>query len=101
MKLILNARQVGRALVARLRVAWQTVKLIPNARQVLLRSYSQQMQMAALAGIGAYSALPEKLQDVLPVWAVLGLAAALLVLGIVGRLIEQPKLHAEAPDGQP
>ena len=77
------------------------MKLIPNARQVLLKSYSQQMQMAALAGIGAYSALPAKMQDVLPMWAVLGLASVLLALGIVGRLIDQPKLHPEAPDGQP
>jgi len=73
------------------------MKLIPNAKQVLLKSYSQQMQMAALAGIGGYSALPDKLQDVLPMWAVLGLASALLVLGIVGRLIEQPKLHEDKP----
>lgn len=77
------------------------MKLIPNARQVLLKSYSQQMQMAALAGIGAYTALPEKMQDVIPPWAVLGLAAVLLVLGIVGRLIDQPKLHPGSPDGQP
>ena len=76
------------------------MKLIPNARQVLWKSYSQQMQMATLAGIGGYSALPEKMQDVLPMWAVLGLAAVLLVLGIVGRLIKQPKL-SEATDGQP
>lgn len=76
------------------------MKLIPNAKQVLLKSYSQQMQMAALAGIGAYSALPAKMQDVLPQWAVLGLAAALLVLGIVGRLIAQPELKG-AENGQP
>ena len=69
------------------------MKLIPNAKTVLLRSYSQQMQMATLAGIAGYSALPEKLQDALPVWAVLSLAAVLLTLGIVGRLIEQPKLR--------
>ena len=73
------------------------MKLIPNARQVLLRSYSQQAQVAALAGIGAYGALPDKLKDVLPMWAVLGLASALLVLGIVGRLIDQPKLHEDKP----
>lgn len=69
------------------------MKLIPNAGRVLLRSYSQQASMATLAGIGAYSALPEKLQDVLPTWAVLSLAAVLLCLGIVGRLIEQPRLQ--------
>jgi len=71
------------------------MKMIPNARRVLLHAYSQQAQMAALAGIGAYSALPDKMQDALPMWAVLGLASVLLVLGIVGRLIEQPALQGD------
>ena len=67
------------------------MKLIPNARQVLLQSYSQQAQGAALAIIGGYQLLPEKWQDALPLPLVLGLACVALVLGIVGRLIAQPK----------
>ena len=71
------------------------MKLVPNARRVLLRSYSQRINLALLAGIGAYGALPDKLQDALPGWLVIGLAVGLLMLGIVGRLIEQPELHPE------
>jgi hypothetical protein len=73
------------------------MKLIPNAGRVLLRSYSQQANLISLAGIGGYNILPEKLQDALPLWLVAGLAATLLTLSIVGRLIEQPKLHDDAP----
>lgn len=69
------------------------MKLIPNARQVLLQSYSQQAQAAALAIIGGYQVMPEKWQDALPLPLVLGLACVALVLGIVGRLIAQPKLQ--------
>ena len=72
------------------------MKLIPNARQVLLQSYSQQAQAAALAIIGGYQLLPEKWQDALPLPLVLGLACVALVLGIVGRLIAQPKLQGPA-----
>lgn len=68
------------------------MKLIPNARQVLLRSYSQQAQGAALAIIGGYQILPEQWQNALPLGLVLGLASAALVLGIVGRLIAQPEV---------
>ncbi len=74
------------------------MKLIPNARRVLLRSYSQQAQFLALTIIGAYGALPDKLQDALPTWLVLGIACGVLVLGIIGRLIEQPALK-EPADG--
>ena len=75
------------------------MKLIPNARRVLWRSYSQQAQFLALTIIGAYGAMPDKLQDALPAWLVLGVACAVLVLGIVGRLIEQPALR-EPDDGR-
>jgi uncharacterized membrane protein len=77
------------------------VKLIRNARRVALRSYSQQAQYVALAILGAYGALPDKLQDVLPMWLVLGIACAVLVLGIVGRLVEQPGLTNDGPEKPP
>ena len=76
------------------------MKLIPNARRVLLRSYSQQANLIALAGIAGYNILPDKLQDALPLWLVAGLAATLLTLSIVGRLIEQPRLQEGAQDGR-
>jgi len=68
------------------------MKWIPNVKKVMLHSYSQHAQMVTLAGIGGYSALPDKMQDALPMWLVLGMAAFLLTLGIVGRLIAQPKV---------
>lgn len=75
------------------------MKLIPNARAVLLQSYSQRAQMVALAIVGGYGALPERMQDALPEWAVVAATCTALVLGIVGRLIEQPKLK-EPEDGR-
>jgi hypothetical protein len=69
------------------------MKLIPNARQVLLQSYSQQAQGAALAIIGGYQILPAAWQEALPLPLVLGLACVALVLGIVGRLVAQPGLE--------
>lgn len=75
------------------------MKIIPNARRVAVRAYSQIAQATALAILGAYSAMPDKLQDALPGGLVIGLACAALVLGFVGRLIEQPEL--QQPDPQP
>jgi hypothetical protein len=72
------------------------MKLIPNARQVMLHSYSQRAQGVALALIGGYGLLPDKMQDALPMPAVMGLACVALVLGIVGRLIAQPDLQPPA-----
>jgi hypothetical protein len=73
------------------------MKLIPNAKQVALRSYSQRAQGVALALIGGYGVMPEKWQDALPMPAVMGLACAALVLGIFGRLVAQPSLHTQPP----
>jgi hypothetical protein len=73
------------------------MKLIPNAKQVLRHSYSQRAQGVALALIGGYGLLPDKMQDALPMPAVMGLACVALVLGIVGRLIAQPELQPPQP----
>jgi protein-S-isoprenylcysteine O-methyltransferase Ste14 len=77
------------------------MKLIPNAKQVALRSYSQRAQAAALALIGGYQLLPDKLQDALPMSLVIGTACVALVLGIIGRLIAQPSLHAPPTAEEP
>jgi hypothetical protein len=69
------------------------MKLIPNATQVLLHSYSQRAQAAALALVGGYQIMPDKLQDALPPSVVMLVACLLLALGMVGRLIEQPELR--------
>ena len=76
------------------------MKLIPNAKQVLLHSYSQRAQGAALAMIGGYSVMPDKWQDSLPMPWVMGMACLALVLGIVGRLIAQPDLAPPTEGGQ-
>jgi hypothetical protein len=68
---------------------------IPNARQVLLRSYSQRAQALALALVGGYQMLPDRMQDALPASVVMLVACAILLLGMVGRLIEQPELRVE------
>ncbi len=75
------------------------MKLIPNARQVALRSYSQWAQAASVALLGSYGALPQQMQDLIPMPVLIGLTCTILVLGFIGRLIAQPEL-APPQDGQ-
>ena len=65
-------------------------RLIPNWRRAW-RMASVQAQAIALAVLGGWQAMPDELRAVVPTWAVLGVAMLLLVAGIVGRLIDQPK----------
>ena len=66
------------------------MKLIPNWRKAW-RMFSVQAQAGSVAILGAWQAMPEELRGKLPEPVVLGIVGALLVLGIVGRLIDQPK----------
>lgn len=66
------------------------MKLIPNWKKAW-RFFSIQAQALALAGVGAWQVLPDDLRAAVPVPVALGLAMAVLVLGIVGRLIAQPE----------
>jgi hypothetical protein len=66
--------------------------LIPNWRRAW-RMFSVQAQALALAVIGGWQAMPDDLRTVVPPEAVFGLAMVLLVAGIVGRLIDQPKVR--------
>jgi hypothetical protein len=68
---------------------------IPNATQVLLHAYSTRAQAVALALVGGYQLMPDKMQDALPASVVMLVACVVLALGMVGRLIEQPALHPE------
>jgi hypothetical protein len=70
------------------------MKLVSNAAQVARYSISQWAQYVALSIIGGYQALPIRWQDAIPMYWVVALACIALVLGIVGRLIYQPILHA-------
>lgn len=66
------------------------MKLIPNWRKAW-RMFSVQAQAGALTTIGAWQALPDDLRAAIPQAVALGIAGVLLVAGIAGRLIDQPK----------
>jgi len=66
------------------------MKLIPNWRQAW-RMFSVQAQGLALSILGAWQVMPEDLKAHLPGGLVYWLAMGLMVLGIAGRLIDQPK----------
>jgi hypothetical protein len=48
------------------------------------------MALLRLGFLGIWSALPERFQDALPSSWVMGIAATLIILGVIGRLIAQP-----------
>lgn len=54
--------------------------------------FSVQAQAIALAVLGAWQAMPQDLKDPLPPSLVYWVAMGLMVLGIAGRLIQQPKV---------
>lgn len=53
------------------------------------RWFSVQVPAVNLAFLGAWGALPARFQDAIPLPWVIGIAAALIVLGVVGRLVDQ------------
>lgn len=68
------------------------MKLIYNWRQAW-RMLSVQIPTVNVAFLSTWAALPAKFQDAVPLpWAI-GTAVALMVLGIAGRLIDQPKVR--------
>lgn len=70
--------------------------LVPDWRQTW-RYYSQQAMAAAAAIQAAWVALPADLQASIPGWAVTGLTIATLVLGIIGRVVDQGSGNAGPP----
>lgn len=68
------------------------MKLIGNWRKAW-RFFSVQAKAASVAMLAGWQALPANWQAMIPLKYVMGIAVAVLVLGIVGRLIEQPKAH--------
>lgn len=64
------------------------MKLIDEWKQAW-RWFSVQANLLSVSMTGAYLALPEKMQDVLPSKYVLGAAALITVLGTIGRLVKQ------------
>ena len=54
-----------------------------------------QAQSRALACIPAWQAVPEDIRTAVPRWLPLVLLGVILVGGIVGRLIDQPKTRVQ------
>ena len=65
--------------------------LIPNWREGW-RMLSVQIPALNTALIATWSAIPSKFQDAFPLPWLLGTVVFLLVLGVVGRMIKQPKV---------
>jgi protein-S-isoprenylcysteine O-methyltransferase Ste14 len=72
------------------------MKLVDNAKQCW-RWLSVQIPALNIAFLGTWSVLPAKFQDALPMPWVIGIAACLIVLGVIGRLYKQdlPKLDGK------
>lgn len=67
-------------------------KLIANWRKAW-RMLSVQIPAINAAFIATWAALPQKFQDAYPLPWALGTVLVLLVLGVVGRLVKQPKVQ--------
>jgi hypothetical protein len=70
--------------------------LIDNAKQ-WYKMFSLQANALNMSFLGTWAILPPRFQDVLPIPVVIGIAVALLLLGTMGRLIQQPSV--EKPSG--
>jgi hypothetical protein len=64
------------------------MKPIENWRKAW-RMFSVQAQALALAVIGAWQAVPDDIKASVPEWGLWAMLGAILVGGIVGRLIDQ------------
>lgn len=67
------------------------MQLIPQWRRAW-RMFSVQAQALAFAILGAWQVMPEEMKATLPPGAVYWASMALLVAGIIGRLVVQPKV---------
>lgn len=65
-------------------------KLIPNWRKAW-RMLSVQIPAINTALIATWASIPSKFQDAYPLPWLLGTVVVLLIMGVVGRLIAQPK----------
>jgi hypothetical protein len=70
------------------------MKIVKNWRKGW-RMFSVQAQAAVLTGVGAWQIIPDDLRAVVPQSVAVGMAMTLLVLGILGRFIDQPKVKVE------
>lgn len=68
------------------------MKLIPEAKRAW-RMFSVQAQAIAFALLGTWQVMPEDLKSSLPPSLVYWVAMGLMLAGIAGRLIQQPKVR--------
>lgn len=68
------------------------MKLIDNAKQ-WYKMFSMQANLINASFLGTWAILPEKFQDALPLPALLGIAITLVILGTIGRLIQQKSVE--------
>lgn len=66
--------------------------LIPNIKQAW-KMFSIQAQALNAALLVSWQTLPLSFQTVLPVQYLLIIAVVLLVLGVIGRVIQQPTIN--------
>ena len=69
------------------------MKLVEDWRQAL-KWFSVQFPLVNTAFLSTWALLPSKFQDALPVPVVIAIAITLIMIGVAGRLIEQPKKDA-------
>lgn len=66
----------------------QEIELVPDWKR-FPKWISARTHSINAAFLTTWALLPEKFQSALPIWAVIGIAVALLVFGMVGSLIDQ------------
>ena len=64
------------------------MKLIPNWKRAY-KMVSVQCQTVSIAVLGGWQALGDDLQAAIPLWVVFTVAITLLVIGTIGRLVQQ------------
>lgn len=64
------------------------MKLVPDWKKAL-KWWSTQIHSINAAFLLTWAAIPDKFQDALPVSVLIGIAAVLLVAGVVARMLDQ------------
>ena len=72
------------------------IKLVPDWKRSL-RWFSVQVPAVNTAFLLTWAQLPVKFQDAFPITWVIAIAVALIVIGVVGRLIDQTPKAGPAP----
>lgn len=67
----------------------QKWKFVDDWRQAL-KWFSVQFPLVNTAFLSTWAMLPSKFQDALPIPVVIAIAVALILIGVVGRLVQQP-----------